>query len=328
MHLLALPFTFLEIAVFIIAVIAFILAVRFFIASQKNLENLLPNSKKRRKSSIGISIDRDGFIVPTEKQIKKAYAEKEQHHDDDTRQEIKELRDMLQLQQLELTRALRQIENINTQKEEPKYKEEKYYDDEDEYEDYKETYKEDYKDDFQYRSEKSALTEELRQQLERKEAELRELRQQAELNNKLQSHFEEVQAGYEELQMKVQRMEQQAWQAAEMGIKVDSLQQAVDQLEKTVLKKEEKIREISVENGRLHEQLNITEDKLAEANLQRQQLLKKVQFLEEVNNDIQQMSDTNRKLKNELRRVGELESMLNLITEERDALLKRRITKF
>ena len=94
------------------------------------------------------------------------------------------------------------------------------------------------------------------------------------------------------------------------------------------MKKEEKIRELSVENGRLHEQLNTTEDKLSEANLQRQQLLKKVQFLEEVNNDIQQMSDTNRKLKNELRRVGELESMLNLITEERDALLKRRISRF
>ena len=180
MHLLALPFTFLEIAVFIIAVIAFILAVRFFIASQKNLENLLPNPKKKRKSSIGISIDRDGFIVPTEKQIRKAHAEKEQYQDEETRHEIKELRDMLQLQQLELTRALRQIESINTQKDEPRYKEKKYYDEEDEYEDYKDTYKEDYKDDFQYRSEKSALTEELRQQLERKEAEVRELRQQVE----------------------------------------------------------------------------------------------------------------------------------------------------
>ena len=74
--------------------------------------------------------------------------------------------------------------------------------------------------------------------------------------------------------------------------------------------------------------LNQTEDKLSEANLQRQQLQKKTQFLEEINTDIQQMSDANRKLKNELRRVAELESMLNLITEERDALLKRKSTRF
>ena len=154
------------------------------------------------------------------------------------------------------------------------------------------------------------------------------MRQQAELNEKLQTHFEDVQAGYEELQEKVQKMEQQAWQAAELAIKVDSLEQANEQMERTVLKKEEKIRELSVENGRLHEMLNQTEDKLSEANLQRQQLQKKTQFLEEINTDIQQMSDANRKLKNELRRVAELESMLNLITEERDALLKRKSTRF
>ena len=137
-----------------------------------------------------------------------------------------------------------------------------------------------------------------------------------------------MQAGYEELQQKVQKMEQQAWQAAEMAIKVDSLEQSNEQLEKTILKKEEKIRELSVENGRLHEMLNQTEDKLSESNLQRQQLQKKTQFLQEINTDIQQMSDANRKLKNELRRVAELESMLNLITEERDALLKRKSTRF
>ena len=130
------------------------------------------------------------------------------------------------------------------------------------------------------------------------------------------------------MQLKVQKMEQQAWQAAEMAIKVDSLEQSNEQLEKTLHKKEEKVRELSVENGRLHEMLNQTEDKLSEANFQRQQLQKKTQFLEEINSDMQQMSDANRKLKNELRRVAELESMLNLITEERDALLKRRSTKF
>ncbi len=92
-------------------------------------------------------------------------------------------------------------------------------------------------------------------------------------------------------------MEQQAWQAAELSIKIDSLEQSNEQLEKTMQKKEEKVRELTVETGRLHQVLNETEDKLSETSLQRQQLLKKVQFLEEVNSDIKKMSDANRKLK-------------------------------
>lgn len=306
MNLLATPFTFFEVAVFVIAVIAFLLAVRFFIASQKRLKTLLPDKKKRTHTGLGI--DRDGFIVPT-RRIQKAVAERDAPADEETKQEIRELRNMLQLQQLELTRALRQIESIND------FRDQRAYADYDEEKDEEEDYR---------AAEEAHLVNELRRQLSRKETEIRELRQQSELNQKLQSHFEEVQAGYEELQLKVQKMEGQAWQSAELAIKVDSLQQEAEQLERTVQKKEEKIRELSVENGRMYELLNQTEDKLTEANLQRQQLMKKVQFLEEINNDIQQMSDANRKLKTELRRVAELESMLNLITEERDALLKRR----
>jgi len=313
MHHLAITLTFLEIAIFLVAFVAFLLAIRFFIASQKNLQNLLPSQK--RKSSFGVRIDRDGFIVPASKSRKET-EEFIPEKSDETKQEINELRNMLQLQQLELTRAMRQIESINTKKED-----EKYYS-EDQYEE------DDYEDSYNLHTENSLLAEELRRQLERKEAEVRELRQQVELNHKLQTHFEEVQAGYEELQLKVQKMEQQAWHAAEISIKLDSLEQEKEQLERTVHKKEEKIRELSVENGRLHELLNETEDKLSEANLQRQQLNKKVQFLEEINSDIQQMTDANRKLRSELRRVAELESMLNLITEERDALLKRKISRF
>jgi len=322
MHLLAISFTFLEIAIFLIAVLAFVLAVRFFIASQKNLQQLLP-ATRTKNSLFGLGVDRDGFIVPASKERLSKTAQKILETNEQTKQEIKELRDTLQLQQLELTRALRQIETINESKGDKGYDDDIYEDEEEEPYVKKHRYEE-----KEYGIDKNVLAEELKQQLERKDAELRELRQQAELNQNLQNHFEEVQSGYEELQLKVQKMEQQAWQAAEMAIKVDSLEQSNEQLEKTLQKKEEKVRELSVENGRLHEMLNQTEDKLSEANFQRQQLQKKTQFLEEINSDMQQMSDANRKLKNELRRVAELESMLNLITEERDALLKRRSTKF
>lgn len=311
MYLLVLSTTLIEIAIFSIALFAFLLTVRFFILSQRRMEGLLPESG-RKKKRLPVEIDRDGFIVPTSTPENYAKAVSKNivyEADEETKSEIKELRGLLQLQQLELTRAISKIENLHTDKKETYEDEENQYDDE-------------------TPTTSGAELDELRLQLQRKETELKEVQQQNELSSKLQGHFEEVQAGYEELQEKVQKMEQQAWQSAEIAIKLDNLEQANEQLEKTVLKKEEKLRELTVENGRLHEVLNQTEDKLTEANLQRQQLIKKVHFLEEIGNDIQQMSDANRKLKNELRRVAELESMLNLITEERDALLKRRSLKF
>lgn len=313
MYLLDTPFTFFEIAIFSIALIAFLMTVRFFMASQKRLEHLLPQTDRKKKRT-GLGLDRDGFIVPTGVTHSRRAVTHSLQDGEETKSEIKELRGMLQLQQLELTRAIRQIEEISAHKEELSHKEERYYE-------------EDEEQAFIAPASNSEI-ERLQDQLEKKEAELKEVRQQNELTQKLQEHLEEVQAAYDDLQLKVQNMEQQAWQTAELAIKVDSLEQANEQFEKTIQKKEEKFRELNIENNRLRELLNETEDKLSESNLQRQQLMKKVQFLQEINSDIQQMSDANRKLKNELRRVAELESMLNLITEERDALLKRRSVKF
>lgn len=315
MQLLVTPLTFLEIAIFSLAVVAFLLAVRFFLASQKKFEHLLPEKKKKR-SRFGFGMDRDGFIVPTGKEAAKNAppAIHQSFANDETKNEIKELRGLLQLQQLELTRAVNQITEIKSNKTRA-----------DDFEEYAAD-EEKYKDDLLPSS--NIEIDELQYQFDKKEAELIELRLQTGLTHKLQKHFEEVQSGYEELQAKVQKMEQQAWQAAELSITVNSLEQANEHLEKTLLKKEEKGRELELENGRLHNLLTETEDKLSEANLQRQQLKNQVQFLEQINNDIQQMSEANRKLKTELRRVGELESMLNLITEERDVLLHRRTARF
>jgi uncharacterized protein Smg (DUF494 family) len=85
--------------------------------------------------------------------------------------------------------------------------------------------------------------------------------------------------------------------------------------------------ELMEENQRLRHHTNEVEDKLSDANLQRQQLQKKVQFLTELNTDMQSISDTNKKLQTELRRIGELESMLNMMAEERDFLLRKKMDK-
>ena len=56
----------------------------------------------------------------------------------------------------------------------------------------------------------------------------------------------------------------------------------------------------------LQEAFHELEEKLSHANLQRQQLIRKVQFLEEANADMLNMAEANRKLKTEMGRVAEL----------------------
>jgi chromosome segregation ATPase len=159
--------------------------------------------------------------------------------------------------------------------------------------------------------------------VQKKDAELKNLRQQLELSNKIQVHFDELQNEFEVLQEKLEKMEEQAWEANDLAMKVENLEQSELHLQKELVRKDEKINELIAEAQRLHSILNETEDKLRESNMMRQQLQKKAQFLEEMNLDMKQLSDTNRKLQTEIRKIGELESMLNLMMEERNQLLKR-----
>jgi hypothetical protein len=71
------------------------------------------------------------------------------------------------------------------------------------------------------------------------------------------------------------------------------------------------------ENQRLSRLLADTEDKLRESNFQRQQYLRKVTFLEELNHDLQELSGHQKKLESQMRRIGEIEMMLNKGSEGR-----------
>ena len=82
---------------------------------------------------------------------------------------------------------------------------------------------------------------------------------------------------------------------------------------------------LTIENQQLQTQLMDVEDKLRDANFQRQQLQKRMAYLEELNTDLQVVSDANKKLEGQLRRVGELESMLNVVAEERDQLMRNKV---
>lgn len=166
--------------------------------------------------------------------------------------------------------------------------------------------------------------EELQALLDDKEAELQNVKQQLAASQKMATRIDDVYREFEELQLKISGLEKQAKGASELAIELDDMREAHKQIKKELTRKHDKLQEAVDENGRLHRVLSETEDKLAEANLQRQQLLKKVQYLENLHTEFQQVADANKKLQNELRRIGELESMLSMVSDERDILLKRR----
>ena len=160
--------------------------------------------------------------------------------------------------------------------------------------------------------------------IEQKDQEMDDINQQAVTAQKMAAKIEEVYQEFEQFQAKMGQLEKQANRANNLAIELEDTRHSYEQVHKDLQRKQEKLEEVMLDNQRMRQQMNELEDKLSDANLQRQQLQKKVQFLQELNTDMQSVSDTNKKLQTELRRIGELESMLNMMAAERDSLLRKK----
>lgn len=284
---------FFEITVFLLAVVAFVWAIRFFMDSRKRLNELFPGLLGTGKA-IPVGIDRNGFLVPkrltaTNGTAGPAVLVQKKKVSGNADEAIRELRQQLQQQQQELSTAIRKMALANGQSAGPDAK------------------------PVVHPTEHLALKE-LQARLEAKETEIQRLRQQEAYAQKLQEQFMDVQDAFEEVQQKLQQMEAQAWQTAELNLQLEQVTDASEKLELALFKKEEKMRELSVENGKLRNTCHELETQLSEARLQQQQLQRKVQLLEGLNTDILQMAEATRKLKNGIVRAAELESMLHSIT--------------
>jgi chromosome segregation ATPase len=163
--------------------------------------------------------------------------------------------------------------------------------------------------------------------IEEKDEEIKDLKQEVSAGQRMAAKIEEVYQEFELLQTKMAALEKQASRANNLAIELEDTRYSYEQVHKELLRKQEKLEEHMEENQRMRLQMEELEDKLSEANLQRQQLQKKVLFLTDLNNDMQSIADTNKKLQTELRRIGELESMLNMMAEERDFLLRKKMDR-
>jgi len=159
--------------------------------------------------------------------------------------------------------------------------------------------------------------------LEEKEDEIKQIKQKENISKEMSSLLDNAYSDFNILQTKIQKLESQLTSSKMVNIEYDDLKEAYYKMVKELDESKNKVNHYLQENQNLQIELSKTEDKLSEANQQRQQLQKKVAYLEELTNDLHQMSEANKKLENQMKRIGELESRLNIVAEERDHLKEK-----
>lgn len=154
----------------------------------------------------------------------------------------------------------------------------------------------------------------LRRLLQEKETELNTIREQTILTQEMKNRLETAYDEFNEIQSKLMKVEQQLSVPQANALKYDELEEANHLLSVELNDLRLKYRDVVEENSRLSQESTELESKLKEANMQRQQLHKRNEFLEELNKDLQQVSDHNKKLESQLSRLSEIEIMLAKIS--------------
>lgn len=146
---------------------------------------------------------------------------------------------------------------------------------------------------------------------------IRHLKQEQLLVTEMKERLSQSQEEFQGLQEKLKKLETYLAQPHHRNFEFEDLQQNYIRLTKEHDELRFKQMTILEENQRLTRLMADTEDKLREANFQRQGLLKKITYLEELNFDLQQLSGHNKKLEMQLKRLNEIESLISKSTTGR-----------
>jgi chromosome segregation ATPase len=166
--------------------------------------------------------------------------------------------------------------------------------------------------------------EDLKEMLTQKEKEISNSKQKQQLTNEMTSMIDSAYNEFHVLQDKIQKLEGQVNASKKISLEYEDLKENHMRVTRDLDELKRKYNNVSAENKQLLEDLTETEDKLKEANFQRQQLQKRINYLEELNNDMQVVAEANKKLESQLKRVAELESMLNIVSGEKGDQSKKQ----
>ncbi len=177
----------------------------------------------------------------------------------------------------------------------------------------------------QENEELTLIVEDMRERLDVKEKELESMRKQSQVSTEMSSMLDNAYRDFNALQEKILKLETQVSNSKRISMEYEDLREGFFKASRDLEDQRNRLNQVLNENKDLQLDLSETGDKLREANFQRQQLQKRVAYLEELNEDLQTVADANRKLENQLKRIGELESLLNVMAEERDELARKQM---
>lgn len=165
----------------------------------------------------------------------------------------------------------------------------------------------------------------LREALAHKEKEMAIVRQKETVTSEMTSRLDNAYNEFKVLQEKIQKLESDAGSARMMSLELADLKEAHSKLQHDFEEQKQKLQAAMAEHQQLRTELSDTEAQLKESEFLRQQLQKRVVYLEELNRDFQLVAEANKNLESQIKRIGELESKLNLVMEERDELARRHL---
>lgn len=164
----------------------------------------------------------------------------------------------------------------------------------------------------------------LKSMLAQKEKEVSNIRQKEQLTTEMTTRLDSVHQEFNALQGKIQKLENQVVTSKTTTLQYEEIKEGYFKVSLDFEEHKLKYNVAVSENRQLKADLSETEEKLIEANFLRQQLQKKVAYLEGLNNDMQAVADAQKKLEGQLKRIGELENMLQIVSEERNELSNRK----
>jgi DNA repair exonuclease SbcCD ATPase subunit len=173
-------------------------------------------------------------------------------------------------------------------------------------------------------AELSAQLNRMRVEMSEKEKEVDSLKQKEQLTKEMTSMLDVAYSEFNTLQAKIQKLEAQLTSSKMTNLEYEDLKEEHSKFTKEFEEYKAKAASLASENLQLQTQLTEALDKLREANFQRQQLQKRIVYLEELNADLQIVADANKKLEGQLKRIGELESMINIVNEEKGEANRRQ----
>ena len=151
----------------------------------------------------------------------------------------------------------------------------------------------------------------LHRQLSEKDSEIQRVLQEQRLVLEMNERMDKAFTDFTMMQEKLRKLENYLDQPHSKRIEYEQLQESYFKISREYDEVKGKQMALFDENQRLSRILADTEDKLKESNFQRQQYQKKTLFLEELNRDLQDATEQQKKMESQLRRISEMEAILS-----------------